>query len=211
MNYTNQGTDALNTNYAKALQPAQQNFGQAQQGVGALGNVLGLNGPAGTQSALTALQTTPGYQFQLGQGQNAINAAAAAGGTNNSGNQALALQKFGQNLAGTTYDNYVAQLQPYLGYASRSASDIGNLYSGLGSGINQNLTSLGHAGLEASVGAGNAEAQGILGQQNFDINAIKQAIQLATSAATGMPNFGGGQSGFMGGNATGGMTIPAFG
>lgn len=59
-----------------------------------LGNVLGLNGPAGNQSALAALKSTPGYQFQLQQGNNAINAAAAAGGTLNSGNQQLALANY---------------------------------------------------------------------------------------------------------------------
>ena len=58
----NQGNQALTTNYAAALSPFTTNFGTAQQGVGALGNALGLNGPAGTQSALTALQMTPGYQ-----------------------------------------------------------------------------------------------------------------------------------------------------
>jgi hypothetical protein len=55
----NTGNQALQTNYAAALQPFTQNFGNATQGVGALGNALGLNGPAGTQSALTALKTTP--------------------------------------------------------------------------------------------------------------------------------------------------------
>ena len=64
----NQGNQALTTNYAAALSPFTTNLGASQQGVGALGNALGLNGPAGTQSALTALQMTPGYQASLGAG-----------------------------------------------------------------------------------------------------------------------------------------------
>ena len=74
---------------------SRTNYGTAQQGVGALGNALGLNGPAGTQSALTALQTTPGYQASLGAGNAGVNAAAAAGGTLNSGNQAARAAKDG--------------------------------------------------------------------------------------------------------------------
>ena len=87
---------------------SRQNFGTAQQGVGALGNALGLNGPAGTQSALTALEMTPGYQASLGAGNAGVNAAAAAGGTLNSGNQLLALQKTAQNKAAGNYNNYVS-------------------------------------------------------------------------------------------------------
>src|SRR5207244_1121700 len=41
---------------------------------------------------LTALENTPGYKFQLEQGNNAINAAAAASGKNFSGNQLLDLK-----------------------------------------------------------------------------------------------------------------------
>jgi hypothetical protein len=81
----NQGNQALTTNYAAALQPQTQNFATATQGTTALGNALGLNGPAGTQSALTALETTPGYQASIGAGNAGVNAAAAAGGTLNSG------------------------------------------------------------------------------------------------------------------------------
>ena len=114
----NQGNQALTTNYAAALSPFTTNFGTSQQGVGALGNALGLNGPAGTQSALTALQMTPGYQASIGAGNAGVNAAAAAGGTLNSGNQLLALQKTAQNNAAGNYNNYVSQLDPYLNLAN---------------------------------------------------------------------------------------------
>jgi hypothetical protein len=65
--YINQGTGALNTNYAAALAPFTQNFGTANAGTTQLGNVLGLNGQAGSDAALTALRNTPGYKFQQGR------------------------------------------------------------------------------------------------------------------------------------------------
>jgi hypothetical protein len=154
--------------------------------------VLGLNGPQGTQSALTALQTTPGYQFQLGQGQNAINAAAQAGGTGGSGNEALALQKFGQNLAGTTYDNYVAQLQPYLGAANSAASGIANVDTGLGSGLNANQNTLAGLNMGANVGIGNANASADLANQSLGLGLLGGGL----SALTG--GLGGGLLGGLG-------------
>jgi hypothetical protein len=54
---------------------ADSEFRDRDAGTTALGNALGLNGPAGTQSALTALETTPGYQTSIGAGNAGVNAA----------------------------------------------------------------------------------------------------------------------------------------
>ena len=158
--------NALQTNYTAALQPYLQNYGQAQTGVTGLMNALGLGGAGGTQSALTALQNTPGYQFQQQQGNNAINAAAAASGTLNSGNQIKALADYNQGLAGTTYNNYVSQLQPFLGASQGAAGGIANTYSGLGSGL---------AGISTGLG------QGLAGQYN-------NLAQLGWGYGTGVGN-----------------------
>jgi hypothetical protein len=184
------GNQALQTNYAAALQPFQQNFGNAQQGVGALGNVLGLNGPAGTQSALTALQTTPGYQFQLGSGENAVKAAAQAGGTGDSGNEAIALQNMGQNLAGTTYNNYVSQLQPYLGYSTQGATGIAGVDTGLGSGLNANQNTLAGLNMGANVGIGNANASADLANQSLGLGLLGGAAKGLTTAIPGSSILG---------------------
>src|ERR1019366_1149167 len=131
----NAGTQALQTNYTNALQPYLQNYAQAQPGVNALGNVLGLNGVRGGETAQQALQATPGYQFQQQQGAAAVNAGAAANGTLNSGNQALALQQQGQGLASQNYNNYVSQLQPYLGASNAAAGGIAGVDTGLGNAV----------------------------------------------------------------------------
>ena len=167
-NYGGQATNALQQNYTAGLQPYQKNFSGAQAGTTQLGNVLGLNGPAGNQQALKTLQSTPGYQFQLQQGDNAINAAAAANGTLNSGNQALALSNYNQGLAGTTYNNYVSQLQPYLNSAATAAGGIGSTYAGLGSGLAGVATGVGGSLANLSQGQGNAAygAQTSIGNAN---------------------------------------------
>jgi hypothetical protein len=151
------GSSALSTNYAASLAPYLQNYTAAAGGVNQLGNVLGLNGASGNASALTALQNTPGYQFELGQGDNSVNAAAAANGTLNSGNQLLALSNYNQGLASTTYNNYVNQLSPYLGAANSAAGGIASGYQGLGTGLAN--ASFGGANAQAGLATGLAQGQ----------------------------------------------------
>ena len=178
------GNQDLTQNYTAGLQPLLQNYGQGQAGMKQMGNLLGLNGQAGSQNAQAALATMPGYQFQLGQGNNAINAAAAAGGTLNSGNQALALQKYGQGLAGQNYGQYVSQLQPYMQMGQNAASGIGNLYSGLGNQLNANQTNQANMNMNAMTSAGNAQASAALANQNMGMGLLGGLGSFLTSPSS---------------------------
>lgn len=51
------------------------------------------------------LTQTPGYQFQLAEGQKALDRQLAASGMSQSGAAMKAAQEYGQNLASTTYDD----------------------------------------------------------------------------------------------------------
>jgi hypothetical protein len=154
------GRNALTTNYAAGLQPFRANFTNAQKGTNALGNALGLNGAQGNADALAAFKNNPGYQFQLQQGDNAILAAQAAGGGGGleSGNTLKALSDYNQGLAGTSWNNYVSQLQPYQGAATAAAGGIGTLYGGLGTALGANYTNQGNAAYGANTSIGNANA-----------------------------------------------------
>lgn len=165
--------DALKTNYTAGLQPFLQNFQTGTAGVQQLENVLGF-GPGGQQGALDTLRATPGYQFALQSGNDAINAANAASGKLASGNQILDLAKFNQGLSDQTYNNYVSQLQPFLGMANTAASGIGGLYSGLGSGL---------AGISTGLGSGLAGLQSGLGQA-LNANSIGLGGATANQADT---------------------------
>jgi hypothetical protein len=194
-----QGVNALQSNYASSLAPYLQNYGQAQGGVNQLGNVLGLNGPAGSNQALQTLQNTPGYQFQLQQGDAAINAQAAATGQNASGNQALALSNYNQGLAGTTYNNYVSQLQPFLGASNAAAGGIASgyqglgqslsgAYTGLGTSLANNSTNLGTGLSNNAMGLGNATSSNLTGLGTSLAGQYGNLGQLGYSAQTGIGN-----------------------
>lgn len=179
-----QGRNALQTNYSAGLQPFIQNYGQAQQGGGALGNALGLNGAQGNAAATTAFQNNPGYQFQLQQGINDVLANQARTGQLASGATNLDIDKYSQGLANQGWNQYIQNLQPYLGAENSAATGIGGLYSGLGNQLNQNYGNLGNAqyGANAAIGNANANADlaGLTASQN-QLGAIAGGAKLAAS------------------------------
>lgn len=75
-------------------------------------NSLLTGGPnsAAAKSAYNNYLNSTGYNFQLSQGTGAITGSAATRGILNSGSTAKAVNQYGQNLASTTFDNYLGQL-----------------------------------------------------------------------------------------------------
>lgn len=116
----------------------------------------GSGAPSSIQSTLANL---PGYQFALNQGAQNVMRNQGATGQLNSGATNLDLQAQGQGLASQNYFNYANQLMPFLQSSNTNAQGIGNLYAGLGQGINQNLGTQGAAAYGTQAGIGNAQAQ----------------------------------------------------
>lgn len=175
----NQGRGALTTNYTAGLQPYLTNFNNSQAGTNTLADALGLNGSAGNARATTAFENNPGFQFQKQQGDDAINAASAANGTLNSGTQLKALSDYNQGLAGTSWQNYIQNLMPYLGAANSAAGGIGSLYAGLGTGLNNSFQGQGNAAYGANTSIGNANANAELANYNASGNLLNAGMNLA--------------------------------
>lgn len=178
----NQGSADLSTYFGQALSPYTTNYGQAQQGTQALLNALGLGGASGNSSALTALQNTPDYQFTLDQGAQNVLRNSAATGTTASGATLNALQAQGQGTAQQTYNNYVSQLSPFLGASNTAASGIANVNTGLGTSLNANQGSIAQMLWNASTGAGNAQANADLANNNASANIFNALGSLAGGA-----------------------------
>ncbi len=215
--YLNQNPGIITSYGGQALQPYQSNYGTASSGYSGssnqLSNLLGLNGASGTQSALTSLQTTPGYQFTLGQGNNAINAAAAANGTLNSGNQLTALSNYDSGLAQNTYQNAVGNAQGALNsYGSQANSAAGGMAGVLGgeaSALTGNNNTLAQLVQSTYSGIGNAQASADLQQGAGDASLLSGGLSLGSSLLGGL----GGLSGIGGaiGSGLGNIFGPASG
>lgn len=75
----------------------------------------------------SSVTSTPGYQFQLQQGLNAVQGSAAAGGMLNSGNTLTALTKYGEDYASTQYNNQALLLAQLAGANVGSPGTAGQI------------------------------------------------------------------------------------
>lgn len=89
-------------------------------------NLLGLNGTDAATTAMSQFTASPGYQYQLSQGLNAVDHGAAASGMLRSGNTLRAEQTLGNNLASTDFGNYYNRLAGLTSVGQSAASLTGN-------------------------------------------------------------------------------------
>jgi hypothetical protein len=148
----------------QAEQPYQQ---LGQTSANAYANLI--NNPF-TAPTLAQAQQTPGYQFNLQTGTQAINENAAATGNLLSGNTGTALQKYGQGLATTTYQ------QAYQNALNQYTTNL----NAAGQGVNVGLSSTGQLGQFGQAAANNLSNLYLTGgqQQASQIN-NKGAAQAA--------------------------------
>ena len=112
------------------------------------------------QQAFDNYRGSTGYQFRLGQGQNAIGANYAARGVGNSGARDRSLIGYNQNMASGEFGNYLAQLQGQQGVGFSAASAQ--------AGVGQNYVNT-VSGNNDSAGTAAANAALLRGQSNANM------------------------------------------
>lgn len=156
-NNANQALQAGFNNQQNILQPYQQAGNQA---LTTLSNGFGMNG----QQVLNA---DPGYQFRLDQGNQAINAAAAARGLGNSGAALKELTRYGQDYASNEYNNaYNRQyntLSQLAGYGNQASTNLAGAQGTMAQGFANNDMGAANAQAGADVARGNQQG-GFLSQ-----------------------------------------------
>lgn len=150
---------------------------------------------------LDSVQTSPGYQFRLGEGMKAIERSALSRGLGRSGVTLKALQRYGEGLAADEYNNYYNRVtDSFNTYANRLAG-----LAGVGQTTNQSLASLGanyansNAALTGSIANQNmagaaARASGYMQNANNFNNALNQGVGLYSLYQGGYFNSPGQQS-----------------
>lgn len=122
-------------------------------------------------------RNTPGYQFQLAEGQRAIDSSAASRGGLMRGSTLARLQEFGQGLADQTYGQYYNRLAALAGMGqtasgsaaslgSSTASNLGNIYMGAGDARASSYLTQG-AGQQGALGSIFNAAGSIFGGKGF--------------------------------------------
>lgn len=158
-------------------------------------DALGANGAAGSTRAQDAFTTSPGYQFQLDQGLQALDRRAAASGNLSSGNADIGAMDYASGLAKQGWSDWLANLTGGIDRTRATYSDLANLSSGTAG------QKLGVAGDVASglTAANNMKASGKEANQGW----LWAPLQGAASVA-------GAFMGMNGAKPTGGYT-PSFG
>lgn len=159
-----------------------------------LANSSLLNAPT-----LAQFQQSPGYQFQLQQGLNALKNNAAATGGINSGNTLQALTQYATGLANqdwnTFYSQYTGQqaqvfnmLNALTQQGQNAAANLGGIGTTAASNIGNALTSAANASAAGTIGTASAVSGGISGLSN---NALLAALLTNPSGGAAAANSGG--------------------
>jgi hypothetical protein len=160
----NQAAQTQNNMYGQTRADQSEFRGAGVAATNELGGYYGLPGYAPVDPS-KQIQSLPGYQFQLGQGVQAIDRSAASHGLLNSGATGKALAQYGQGLA-----------QSYSGQYTQGLQDIANR----GEGATQSTAAAGAGAANqissAQIYAGNAAAQGDINTSNAISSGLGQAV-----------------------------------
>lgn len=108
--------------------------------------------------AFNNYQNSTGYQFRMGEGVRALDAAASAGGVRNSGAAQKSLAKYGQNIASGEFQNYMAMLANQQGVGLSGASAQAGVGQNYVNTVSGNNNSAGTAAANAALFKGQANA-----------------------------------------------------
>jgi|GEM_PF-1600551 len=137
-----QATPMFAQNQPQAAQPAQ-GPGSAQQQ---------------QENAFGVFRNSTGYQFRLGEGQNALNAASGGRGVSRSGAAVKSLANYNQNMASNEFGNYMGYLGNQQGIGLQGASALAGVGNNFVSQQSANNDSAGTAAANAALLRGQANA-----------------------------------------------------
>ena len=135
----------------------------------------------------TGYETTPGYDFQLQQGNQAIEASAAARGGLYSGAAMRDLQNNGLGMAAQGRNNYLAQLFGAQGVGLNAAGMNSSAANSLAVGGSNAYNNMGNAASAGYVGQANALNNGI--QDLTSIWGYQNALKPPTTSGSGGYSF----------------------
>jgi hypothetical protein len=156
-----------------------------QAGYSALGT-LQQNMPAYTSAFTTNdFQQDPGYQFDLQQGQQAIQRSAAASGGLVSGQGLTALNNYSQNMASNEFQNAYNRYTNNQNNAYNKYASIAGLGQTANTSTGQAAMATGQGLASTATGAANAQAAGYVGGANAISSGISSGINSYQNYQTG--------------------------
>ena len=169
---------------------------------------LGLDGAEGSTEARSAFSTSPGYDFNMDQGMQALTRARAVNGTLASGNMDTDAMKFASGLAAQDWNNWLSNLSNLdtkrygattaqagtFGDIARGALTIGAAKAGVAQQTAQGIGEAGKQGLMAGQQAAANRFGALLGGANL-ISSLAGKTLGAAGGGGAFSIFGGGSGG----------------
>ena len=184
-----------------ALTQLQQLLGIGPGGGGATNPILsmlgiGPGGAAGGGINPATFQGSPGYQYQLQQGMNAVTNANAPTGVG--GNALRQLQQTGQGLANQNWNQYLGNassawqqllggIGSIVGLGQNAAGNLGNAAQTVGGQIGSNAIGGGNALAAGAIGSASALTGGANGALNNIIPFLLQQYGSGGPSSSGFP------------------------
>lgn len=149
------------------------------------------------QEVMSRLESTPGYQFRMSQGQTAVQNLLASKGGLKSGAAMKALSDYAQGTASQEFGNQVGYAQGLAGIGQNAAISMGNYQMTTGSNI-ANATQQGILGQGMAMANRDAQMGNIIGGGFGQIGGALLGAGLggmgsAPKASSGFTSTGGGQ------------------
>ena len=124
----------------------------------------GTSGAAGAGAASApygGFEASPGYQWRLDQGVQAAERSASSRGLLGSGAAVKAVQRYGEGLASSEYENYANRLSSLAGVGQSATQSTAAAGQNAANGMSQAYTQSGNATASSYLNAGNAVNSGV--------------------------------------------------
>lgn len=124
--------------------------------------IAGSNGTVDTSAGpYGGFTASPGYQFRLDQGVQAVERSAAARGLLRSGAAAKAIQRYGEGLAASEYDAFANRLAQMAGLGQAATAQTGALGANAATNISNALIASGNARASSYANIGSSVNSGL--------------------------------------------------
>lgn len=127
---------------------------------GLYADAVGLNGADGSGRAKTAFQTAPGYDFQMGQGLQALDRRASSAGRMQSGNADIDAMTYATGLADQSYNGWLDRLSGLNTQSLNGQTGALNNMANLATGTATQKVGLATDVTNGFLGANNQDAEG---------------------------------------------------
>ena len=121
---------------------------------------------------MSKFYTSPGYQFRLGQGVDAVNRGASARGGIDSGRTLKALTEYGQGIGASEFNDYINRLAGLSGTGQTATTQTGQFGANAAQGYGNALMQAGALRGSGYASAGNALTGGV--NNYLTLQAMKQ-------------------------------------